>query len=80
MERIALLDAELLYEVANLVRGRSLQVALLDVENLVEHIWNVEAECWLRCDVALLGNLLVGEPTTVRKGVLNLVAVVELLL
>lgn len=39
----------------------------------------MEAECRLWCDVALLGNLLVGQPTPIGKGVFNLVAVVELL-
>ena len=55
-------------------------MALLDVENLVEHIRNMETQRWLWRNIALLGNLLVGEPTAVSEGVLYLIAVVELLL
>ncbi len=76
MERITLIEAELLDRLTNRIRGIALQVAVVDIEHLVKHARDVESEGRRSLQVGTRGHLLEGEPTAIGKGKFELVAVV----
>ena len=50
-------------------------MALVDIQDLIETTWDVEAYGWSRLYIASGGNLLVGKPALIGKGKLQLIAV-----
>lgn len=80
VERIAVIDAETFYLVADFVRRVALQPAFANVENLVEHVRNMESECGSGSDFAALRNLVIRQPTAVGEREFEFIAVEQLLL
>ncbi len=75
VERIAVLDAETPGFFPDRIRRIGLQPAFFDVQHFVEHTGDVESQRRGIGDLALFGDLLVGQPAPLGEGELELVAV-----
>ena len=75
VERIAVFEAETPGFFPDRIRRIGLQPAFFDVQHFVEHTGDVESQRRGIGDLALFGDLLVGEPAPLGEGELQLVAV-----
>ena len=76
VERVAVIETEFLDSQTNRIRWIALQVAVVDVEHLIEHARDVESERGRSLQIGTRSHLLKRQPTAVGKGKFELVAVV----
>ena len=75
VKRIAAGDAELAHSHADRVRRIGLQPAFADVEHLVEHIGNMEAQRFVVGKLGARSHLLVGQPAFTGEGEFQFVTI-----